>query len=363
MFIIKAVLLAVFVGYAPLTLGHYITAKMGEDKQGMWSINWLMGMVLMFAQMQLLAVPLIIFKCRFHTLFNWYVAIVAMETIAGTFRYVGNMRQMFFDLWPRLKKLGILWALVVLSIALQAGMLAYFEHVDDDDARFVPTAVAAVQKDLMLVENPVTGSALYSQLSESFKDMVSPWIMFWAVLSKVSMIHPAIMMHSIVPLFMIPLAYVVYWLLAGYFFEEDEKKVIFVGLVSAITIFSGYSVFNPGAFLLFRIWQGKAMFAAIFIPLHMYCALQFYQTKESRRFSDYVRISLVCCGACLTSGFGIILSGMFWGIVSLIYGIGKKDLRGMLFLWCALIPCVVYAFLYAFGEKVFILVTTYKFFW
>lgn len=360
MIVVKAVLVILFVGLVPLVLGHFITQKMGEKYVEAWSANWLMGIVLMFAQLQIIALPLIIYKCKFHTLFYLYVAIIAVETIMGVFRYTDNLRRMARQLVPRLKELGLLWVLVVISIMMQAFMLSYFEHVDDDDARYVPTAVAAVQKDLMLVENPVTGQPLYSEFSEVFKDMVSPWIMFWALLSKVSMIHPAILMHSIVPLFMIPLAYVVYWLLAQQLFEEDEKRVIFVGLVSAMSIFSGYSLYNSGAFLLFRIWQGKAMFAAIFVPLHFLLALRLYRTEGKIGVRDCVTVGVCCCAACLTSGFGIILSGLFWGVMSLIYGIGKRDFRGMCGLWLAMIPCAVYAFLYAFGAKIFMAI---KFYW
>lgn len=354
MIIIKGILVFGAAIVVPVILGNLITLHMEEQYKGNVIANWVFGIVLMFAQLQLLAVPMIIADLQFHSLFYIYVSIIALEVLFTFFKYKDVMISGLKNCIPMTKKTGILGALVICSILMQGFMLSYFEHVDDDDARFVPSAVAAVEKDMMFEENPVTGEMLYSRISEVFKDMVSPWIMFWAVLSKVTAIHPAILMHSVVPLIFIPLAYAVYWMLAGLLFKEDmDKKVIFTGLVSAIHIFSGYSVFNSGAFLLFRIWQGKALFAAIFVPLLFFVALRMFMMEGKCRLQDYFLISAVCSGACLTSGFGIILSAMFFGLISVIYGISKKNLKGMLCIWVSLLPCVVYGFLYAFGEKLF----------
>lgn len=353
MFILKGLIIVIAAIGVPIILGILVTEHMEEKYKGHLLADWVFGVVLMFCELQLMAVPMIIADYPFHTLFNLYVSLIVLEVIFVLSRHAQDILGLIRQIPAKLKKGGIIGLLVILSILMQGFMLSYFEHTDDDDARFVPSAVAAVEKDMMFEENPVTGELLYSRISEVFKDMVSPWIMFWAVLSKISMIHPAILMHSIVPLIFIPLAYAVYWLLAGCLFEEHEKKLVFVGLVSAIHIFSGYSVYNSGAFLLFRIWQGKALFASIFAPLLIMLALRLFQMEKPRAW-EYLLIAMTCCGTCLTSGFGIILAAMFWGIISVIYGIVKKAPKVMIGLWISLIPCVVYGFLYAFGAQLFI---------
>lgn len=358
MIVLKGILVVISFIVVPVVLGRMITGYMSERFRGHLLADWVFGIVLMFAQLQLMAVPMIIGDCAFHTLFYTYVALIVAELIAGLSKNLQCLLKEVKEIPLKLKKKGLLGLLVILSILMQGFMLCYFEHVDDDDARFVPSAVAAVEKDMMFEENPVTGEMMYSRVSEVFKDMVSPWIMFWAVISKVTMIHPAILMHSVVPLFFIPLVYAVYWILAGCLFGEeekgDEKRLIFLGLISAIHLFSGYSVYNAGAFLLFRIWQGKALYAAIFVPIQVMLALELFQSERRGTWREYAVIAMTCCGACLTSGFGIILTAMFWGIISLIYAVAKKNLKGMVSLWIALIPCVIYGFLYAFGAKLFI---------
>lgn len=353
MIVIKGLLVVLAAIGVPVVLGILVTEHMEEKYRGHLLANWVFGVAIMFCELQLMAVPLIIKDCAFHTLFYLYVAIIVLEVILVLSRHAKDIVIMVKNIPTKLKKGGIIGLLVILSILMQGFMLSYFEHTDDDDARFVPSAVAAVEKDMMFEENPVTGDLLYSRISEVFKDMVSPWIMFWAVLSKVSMIHPAILMHSIVPLIFIPLAYAVYWLLAGCLFEEHEKKLVFVGLVSAIHIFSGYSVYNSGAFLLFRIWQGKALFASIFVPLLFFLALRLFQ-GEKPKLRDYATIAMTSCGACMTSGFGIVLTAMFWGLISVIYAVAKKAPKVMIGLWIAMVPCVIYGFLYAFGARLFI---------
>ena len=356
MLVLKGILVAAATVGVPTILGTFITKYMGERFEKHLLADWVFGMVFLFAQMQLMAVPMIIANSKFHTLFYVYVALVVPEVLFVLSRNTGELIRGVTAIPLKVKRTGIIGALVLFSIFLQAFALSYYEHTDDDDARFVPSAVAAVQKDMMFEENPVTGELLYSRVSEVFKDMVSPWIMLWAVISKLAFIHPAIFMHSIVPLIFIPFSYAVYWLLAGQFFGDDyEKKVIFLGLVSAINIFSGYSTFNPGAFLLFRIWQGKALFAAIFVPILFLTALYLFENRDGLiGFKEWFITSIVCCGACLTSGFGIILSALFFGVISVIYGISRRSLKGTVLLWSALIPCMIFGFLYAFGEKLFV---------
>ncbi|MCM1466653.1 MAG: DUF6077 domain-containing protein [Alistipes sp.] len=356
MFVLKGFLVAVATVGVPTILGTVVTKHMGEQFEKHLLADWVFGMVFLFAQLQLMAVPMIIADCRFHTLFYVYVALVVLEVLivlSGSAKeLIGGVNAIPM----KVKRTGMIGAVVLLSIFLQAFALSYYEHTDDDDARFVPSAVAAVQKDMMFEENPVTGELLYSRVSEVFKDMVSPWIMLWAVISKLSFIHPAVFMHSVVPLIFIPFSYAVYWLLAGQFFGNDyEKKTVFLGLVSAVNIFSGYSTYNAGAFLLFRIWQGKALFAGIFVPILFLTALYLFGKEDGRiGFREMLLTAMVCCGACLTSGFGIILSALFFGVVSVIYGISRRSIKGMVLLWIALIPCVVFGFLYAFGEKLFV---------
>lgn len=356
MFILKGIMAVIAAIGVPTILGTFITRHMGERFEKHLLADWVFGMVFLFAQMQLMAVPMIIANDKFHTLFYVYVALVVLEVLFVLSGSTGELIAGVQSIPKKVRRTGIIGAVVLFSIFLQAFALSYYEHTDDDDARFVPSAVAAVQKDIMFEENPVTGEPLYSRISEVFKDMVSPWIMLWAVISKVTFIHPAVLMHSVVPLIFIPFAYAVYWLLAGQFFGDDyEKKTIFLGLVSAINIFSGYSTYNPGAFLLFRIWQGKALFAAIFVPLLFLTALYLFENRERiLGFKEMLITAMVCCGACLTSGFGIILSALFFGVVSVIYGISRHSVKGMVLLWIALIPCIVFGFLYAFGEKLFV---------
>ena len=356
MLILKGFLAAVAMIGVPTILGTFITEHMGERFEKHLLAEWVFGMVFLFAQMQLMAVPMIIADCQFHTLFYVYVALVVLEVLVVLSGSAGEIMHGVTAILMKVKRTGLIGVIVLFSIFLQAFALSYYEHTDDDDARFVPSAVAAVQKDIMFEENPVTGEPLYSRVSEVFKDMVSPWIMLWAVISKLSFIHPAIFMHSVIPLIFIPFTYAVYWLLAGQFFGDDyEKKTIFLGLVSGINIFSGYSTYNSGAFLLFRIWQGKALFAAIFVPILFLTALYLFGKKDRIiGLWEMFLTAMICCGACLTSGFGIILSALFFGVLSVIYGISHRSVKGMVLLWIALIPCIVFGFLYAFGEKLFV---------
>ncbi|MCR5215979.1 MAG: hypothetical protein K6C69_03510 [Lachnospiraceae bacterium] len=354
MIIVKVVLAALFLIAVPMIIGNSLSRRMHEGYEGNLIANWVFGIVAMFAQLQLLTVPMIIAKVEFHVLFDLYLAILLFETAAGLARHGGEFAQMLQQVPKRFRAIGILGIIVLVSILLQGYVLGYYQHVDNDDARYVPYALAAVQKDALMNENPITGQPIYWELSESLKDMVSPWIMLWAILAKVAMFHPTIYIHTVLPFFLIPLSYAVYWLISMELFSEKEveKRVLFTGIVSAINIFSGYSSYNAGAFLLFRIWQGKAVFVGILLPLLFLLMLRMWRIEKVKVF-DYYEMLVTSLACCMTSGFGIVLTALLLGIFSIFHGFRRKNILGALGIWVALIPCVVYGYIYAFGGDLF----------
>ena len=58
-----------------------------------------------------------------------------------------------------------------------------------------------------------------------------------------------------------------YSLLARTFFPDPEDHWIFLLIMCTALVFGGFLAWFIGSFLLLRIWQGKALLVAIFLPL------------------------------------------------------------------------------------------------
>ena len=162
-------------------------------------------------------------------------------------------------------------AAALILIAVQTVVCGTTMHMDQDDAFYIGTAVTSVNTDSIFQYDCYTG-AEYAVLPSRY--ILSPFPIFLAVLAQISGMHPTIIAHTVFPLLLIPLSYYVYWLIGRQMFQQSrDQAAVFLLLVSVVQMFSYYSVYTAGAFLLLRIWQGKAVLANILLPAVFYLGL------------------------------------------------------------------------------------------
>lgn len=116
---------------------------------------------------------------------------------------------------------GILAAALIL---LQAWIPYHYQHIDDDDARYVSEEVSAVVHDTLLVDDPITDEYMYWDVGEVRKDVTSPWTMYVAMCCKITGIAPAVFSHTFFPFFMIIICYVLYGMIGNVLFRGDAEK-------------------------------------------------------------------------------------------------------------------------------------------
>ncbi len=353
MAVVKLLIILMFVFIVPFFIGMSVTDFMGEKYRNSAVAAVAAGTMVMFALFQLVAVPVIIFARRFSLVLWIWDVITGVFALASC---VANIRR-FKDILAYTKKqlvaAGVIGIAALVIVVFQSGYLALNLHYDDDDARYVPSIVSAVEKDTMFVDNPITGETMYWDVSETAKDMVSPWTIYWAVLSKLCMIHPAIVCHTVVPMLYIIIAYFMYILIGKELFSDDMKKIsVFVILVSLLNIFSGYSVYNAGAFLLLRIWQGKALFAGMVLPFLFWLAIKLFKNDLSHK--ECIIALIACMAASMTTGFGIFLAPLFLFLCMIIHGIKNDRWDIYVRIAACMIPNIIYAVLYVYGQNLFI---------
>lgn len=353
MALVKGCIIALVMIVLPLILGMLVTRHFEEEYKSSVISSWISGIIIMFGIFQILAIPVSLLDGKFTLLVILWCVVTGITAVVSLCLNYKNIPYMIKGTLKRAKRAGILGLLAAMIILMQGCILAVFQHVDDDDARYVPSALAAVEKDTMFEENPMTGEYMYWNISETRKDMVSPWVLFWALLARLFMIHPAIVIHTIVPFFFIPASYCIMYMVAKELFSEDMNKIaVFMILLSVLNIYSGYSIYTAGAFLLFRIWQGKALFANIIIPFLLFMAFRLF--KYGYKVTDYVILTLTSCAASLTTGMGISLMPLFIGLVALIYFVKHRSLKVALGLMASVLPCLFYGGIYVMGYKLFI---------
>ena len=128
-------------------------------------------------------------------------------------------------------------------------------------------------------------------------------------------------------------------------FEKNHKSaLLFVIITSFINIYGNYSVRTTFSFLLFRIWQGKAVLCNIIMPLIIYL---FFKANEGKfPFIIILCIFITVLAGVFTTTMGIALTPMMVCILAVLYGIHNKSFKNVLKCLACCLPALVYGLLY-----------------
>lgn len=198
-------------------------------------------------------------------------------------------------------------------IVIQIGAILIMATPDMDDAFYSGLSSMSIAEDYIL-EYDAYGGRMGSPISRRY--MVSALPIWQASLSLYTGMHHLVITHNLFPLFYMPLAYGVYYRMGKRFLQREGtigaqgKFLFFFALMHMI---GNYYVFSPENFLVTRMWQGKALFAALGIPVLWLCGQSalFADAKKTAR-TERVRIwGLVAC---------VLLALTFMGETGLFLG-------------------------------------------
>lgn len=249
---------------------------------------------------------------------------------------------------------GKLRVLCILCILFQLVLVIFYRHTDDDDAWYLGLAVSAYETGEMFAYSPYTGNAM--ELADGGDYVLSPLPMLWAALGKLFHVHPTVLAHTLVPVFMLLWGYYIYLLLGKRLFGGDKESAgayAFLLFMNVLNLFGFYSTRTSGAFLLFRSWQGKAVFCAILVPCLFYYFLGLMQNVSRQDAGDgksreLIGIYLTMGAGCLASFSAAALMPLLLFAMALTYAIAARSLKMPLKMCGAAIPNVILAGIYVF---------------
>ncbi len=158
----------------------------------------------------------------------------------------------------------VYWVIFFVLMAFQMVMSVVMASFDGDDAYYVVESLLAQQADVMNTILPYTGTSTALDIRHALA-VITMWIGF---LAKESGIHATILSHSIMPLFIIPLVYLVYVEIGRIIFRTRQQLIpVFAIVVGVLFMFGNVSIYTPATFLLMRTWQGKALVANVVFPM------------------------------------------------------------------------------------------------
>lgn len=336
------------------------------------SFTFLCGQMLLWAAFQFIAVPCICLRMTFSTLFWLYTALVLVLFAVGIrvlrcqhclCRNAKRKRRSIesVKLWFNESGASVFLVIAFLVIVYQMCVYIFGMHLDEDDARWIAEANDALVKNRMLLHNPATGEYIGRFTGEMVKDVFSPWSMYMAWLSRATGIRVAVIAHTIYPPILLGLSYCAYYEIGCQLFKGKDERGLFLLMVSIINLFMGGNTHTQSVFTLTRIWQGKAVVAAVVIPAVLCMVLR---VQADSGIKDWVIMVLAGISCCLFSGMGIAIGFLVlsvYGFYVIAFTIirtiragthsWKKSItRGGLWI-ASLLPCIIFGLGYILLKK------------
>lgn len=342
------VLYILFLWIVPVFVGNAICNRL--SMRGTIPRSFVMGYLSMWAVFQIITVPLILLKVSFlvdvvvYSIF--LVGIIAYGIVKKTYRSMTI---------PKVEPSAWVGIIVMLATGIYMIVQSFrLQLTNVDDTRFVVNAVDTVRTNRMLLTDVNTGKEILSWTGDLFKDVISPWAVFAAYLSKITGISAASMMHTFLPPVLLAVMMCIFWLIAGELFDKHIYRSLFVILLLVMYMYGYFSIYNAETFTIIRLWQGKATMAAVGIPALLYAFLRLYRLlPDDRRWKEKTvynaeqkgaicMVWLTVFAVALLTSMSYILSTVMIGCFGFVYGIAKKSLRTAVMVWSACLVNIAY---------------------
>ena len=382
----------------PYCIGLLPAGLMAEDKRNPGLI-FLMGYFMMWALFGVVTIPVVLFVRydNFILASNCFMAISILCAAAGVYfayRRAGSIKEFVrfrHVSWSGLKQSvtemswaeRIEWSLFLLLLSFQLYKAAAYASFDGDDAYYVVASLIAQQADTMYTILPLTGR----HTGLDIRHAMAVFPMWTAFVAKKSHIHATILSHTVLPVLLIPLTYLVYFEMGKLLFDRQGKRreivarrtsgvvrtregraadntdaaasrenlPLFMLLMAVFQIFGNVSIYTNETFFLTRTWQGKAVAGSLVIPALLWLFLLLQRSREQREVIGKKRqrnqglwLMLVCVNitAGICSSIAVFLVSILMAVTAVCLAFVERDIKILFKMGAVCIPSAVYVLAY-----------------
>ena len=319
------------------------------------------GYLVMFALFELIGIPIAITVIyhSFSLLSNIFAAAALLLSALGVIAALKKHKK-GDGLMPvnreSLKAYGLEDKLYFLIFLLLVGFQLYMVFTrasfDGDDAYYGVQGLIAQQKDTLYRINPYTGRSAPLD-TRHVMALVPVWEAF---IGRMSGIHATIIAHSVAPLVLLPLTYLVYFQIGKklFFGKKHEMLPVFMIIMALFQIFGNVSIYTNETFLLTRTWQGKSVAGNFMIPAVFWIFLCLFEQKD-REEGDvkapdqkafYLLLTCLNLAAGISSSLAVLLCSFLTAGLGVLFAIRKRKFSILVKVGLTCIPGALYVLTY-----------------
>lgn len=216
----------------------------------------------------------------------------------------------------------LLAVVLFLTVGITLNTVFNTTYVNWDDQTYVANAVGTWQTDQVNRVAPYSGSTRAPFYDRKY--VIAGWPIYSSMLAVLSGIHPAIIFRTLLPLFEIPSAIGIIYLLLKELFPKSQRKTL-LGVLYYIFFALAVSEKMGGNcsewWLFVNCWTGKALSFNVVIPLVLWLLLRLEKEPVGKtRTAYWITLFLVSGAACNIAATMFLILPIeigTWGIFSL----------------------------------------------
>ncbi len=186
------------------------------------------------------------------------IAVLLISAAGGLYIFIKGKR------WKKLGKPSIESLILIAVTFFLCINLHLFYRPDADDSFYVSNVLLFSSSDIL---NSYDSSFGNPSLGTVPMYDFQIWESYLSVFARFTGISPSILCHFIMSPVLLVVTISALGTLGNTLFSDMKKTNLFVSLLLIFYLYGGYAVYSKGSFLLSRLWQGKAVYLNILLPL------------------------------------------------------------------------------------------------
>ncbi|MEX0748989.1 MAG: DUF6077 domain-containing protein [Candidatus Saccharimonadales bacterium] len=322
LFATTSILIALFYSYGLLAKRHI--APQLQSIAG--------GFVLFLAVNELLALPFILNHLAFYAFYAVFLALNTVVLIYGLVIFIKKIR----DGEIAFKKPSLMAIFAIISLLVSIGLAQFYVKYDADDAFYVSLTEQSIGTDQLYLYDPSTGNAEFP-ISKAY--IFQSWELLQASMAHSFQLTAVEFAHSLIPMLIMILVFSAHKYIYKDLLRSDEYTYLALLLLFIFLLFSGFSIYSQGSFLMTRSWQGKAILAALILPMLLNSLLATYNRPDNKE--AYISIGVLLIAGMALNPAIIFLGATPIGVFGALTVIKYRNFSSALKLSATLLPVII----------------------
>lgn len=350
--LLKLLLLLLWLIIIPFCIG-LLPVYLMPEKDRTPGIAFVSGYLLMFALFELVGIPIVVTVVyhSFTLLSRWFMGLALVFAMAGavlTVRRYRKGKEISLYLrsgWKENRlEIKMYYVLFFLLLGFQMYMAFTRASFDGDDAYYGVQGLIAQQLDNLYRMNPNTGRSSPLDVRHALA-LVPIWEAF---VGRMSGIHATIIAHSVVPLVLLPLTYLLYWQIGKRLLGHKRDMLpMFMIVLALFQMFGNVSIYTNETFLLTRTWQGKSLTGNFILPAVYWLFLcLFEREKDEKGMGYWLLLGALNLAAGASSSLAVLLSLLLTAGLAVLFAFKERSFRILFQAGLTCIPGAVYILTY-----------------